>query len=618
MGSAKGRLVLHLMSDDLLPYYERELDAIKRLAAEFADTHPKIAARLRLSADAVDDPHVARLLEGTAFLAARVHHRLDDEFPELTDALLGLLYPHYLAPVPSCMVAQFDCQPELQNPARLQAGVAIETEPVRGETLRYRTTAPVILWPVEVENVRLSGLPIVAPANPAAAGAAGLLRITLKCVSPDVSFTQLGIDRLRFFLRGPANQTLALYELLGAHAISIAYADSAVDPQPVVVPGSAIEPAGFAPDEALLPWSARGFSGFRLLTEYFAFPEKFLFFDFTRIDTKTLVSAGNRLEIFVYLDRSLPELERTIGPQSLALGCAPLVNLFPQRCEPVTLSHMATEYRIVPDARRPRAAEIWSVERVRETQPDGSFRPWRPFYRLTDSDPDPGVPGGFYHVARRPAASGVPGTEVVLAPHDPDFDPAKPAEAVLSIDAICVNRDLPTDLPFGGGHPRLRLVEGAAAVAALNAVTAATPTLRPPLREAGFWRLVSHLSLGHLSVTGGTEGARALKEVLRLYDLRDTAETRTGIEALTAISAGPGTARAPGRAGGFCRGLDINLEFDPRAWQTGGLYLLAAVLERFLALHGTINSFTRTRVTLRGRPGTAAAWPARSGTRVLA
>jgi type VI secretion system protein ImpG len=138
------------------------------------------------------------------------------------------------------------------------------------------------------------------------------------------------------------------------------------------------------------------------------------------------------------------------------------------------------------------------------------------------------------------------------------------------------------------------------------------------LREAGFWRLVSHLSLGHLSVSGGAEGAAALKEVLRLYDLRDTAETRAAIEALTGISAGPGTARAPGRAGGFCRGLDVTLEFDPRTWQAGGLYLLAAVLEHFLALHGTVNSFTRTRVTLRGRSSTAAAWPARSGTRVLA
>ncbi|MEJ0018314.1 MAG: type VI secretion system baseplate subunit TssF [Acetobacteraceae bacterium] len=606
------------MSDALLPYYERELDAIKRLAAEFADTHPKIAGRLRVSADAVDDPHVARLLEGVAFLAARVHHRLDDEFPELTDALLGLLYPHYLAPVPSCMIAQFDCQPDLMKPAHLPAGLAIDTEPVRGEELRYRTTAPVTLWPVQVENVRLTGLPIVAPPNPAAAGAAGVLRITLKCAAPEVTFTQLGVDRLRFFLRGPTNQALALYELLGVHAISVAYAGNAVDPSPVIVPPAAIEPVGFAPEEALLPWSARGFAGFRLLTEYFAFPEKFLFFDITRLDTKTLVSAGNRLEIFIYLDRSLPELERTIGQHSLALGCTPLINLYPQRCEPVALTHQDTEYRIVPDARRPRAAEVWSVERVRETLADGSFRPWRPFHRLTESDPMPGVPGGFYHVARRAAAPGVPGTEVFLAPHDPDFDPDKPADAVLSVDALCVNRDLPTDLPFGGGHPRLRLVEGVAAVSALGAVTAATPTLRRPLRESGFWRLISHLSLGHLSVTGGPEGAAALKEVLRLYDLRDTAETRAAVDAITGISAGPGTARAPGRAGGFCRGLDVTLEFDPRSWQAGGLYLLAAVVERFLALHGTVNSFTRTRVVLRGRSGTAAAWPARSGTRVLA
>ena len=542
------------MSDTLLPYYERELDAIKRLAAEFADAHPKIAGRLRLSADAVDDPHVSRLLEGVAFLAARVHHRLDDEFPELTDALLNLLYPHYLAPVPSCMVAQFDCQPDLMNPSRLAAGIAIDTEPVRGEELRYRTTSPVTLWPVEVENVRLSGLPIVAPANPAAAGATGVLRITLKCAVPDVTFSKLGVDRLRFFLRGPTNQALALYELLCGHTLSIAFADSAVDPAPVIVPSSSIEPVGFSPDEALLPWSARGFAGFRLLTEYFAFPEKFLFLDVTRIDSKTLASAGNQLEIFVYLDRSLPELERTIGKQSLALGCTPLVNLFRQRCEPMALNHQEIEYRVVADARRPRAAEIWSVARVRETLPDGSFRPWRPFHRLTEGDPDAGVPGGFYHITRRAAAPGVPGTEVFIAPHDPDFDPDRPSEAVLSIDALCVNRDLPTDLPFGGGHPRLRLVEGAAAVAALHAVTAATPTLRPPLREGGFWRLVSHLSLGHLSVTGGAQGAAALKEVLRLYDLRDTAETRAAIEAITGISAGPGTARAPGRAGGFVVG----------------------------------------------------------------
>jgi type VI secretion system protein ImpG len=240
------------------------------------------------------------------------------------------------------------------------------------------------------------------------------------------------------------------------------------------------------------------------------------------------------------------------------------------------------------------------------------------------------TPGGFYHIARRAAPPGVTGTDVFLAPHDPGFDPGRPADTVLSVDALCLNRDLPTDLPFAGGHPILRLVDGVAAVRGITAVTAATTTLRPPLREKGFWRLISHLSLGHLSVTGGADGANALKEVLRLYDFRDTAETRAAIDALTAITSEAGVARAPepdlshsGRTvrrrvpPTFCRGLDISIEMEPRAWQTSGLYLLASVLEKFFRLQATINSFTRTKVLLRGRPGVAASWPARSGARRL-
>ena len=606
------------MSDALLPYYDRELNALRRLAAEFAETHPKIAGRLRLAAETVDDPHVARLLEGVAFLAARVHHRLDDEFPELTDALLGVLYPHYLAPIPSAAIVRFQVQPELTLPVRLEAGLAIETEPVHGETCRFRTAWAQTLWPVEVENVRLTGLPLTAPANPLAAGAVSVLRITLRCSSGQASFAQLGVDRLRFFVRGSANVALPLYELLGAHALSVAYAEGPSDPAAVLLPSSVIEPVGFAPEEALLPWPTRSFAGFRLLTEYFALPEKFLFFEFTRLDGRTLLCEGNRLEIFVYLDRALPELERTIGAETLALGCVPIVNLFPQRCEPIQLTHTDVEYRVVPDARRPAAMEVWQVERVRETLPDGSSRPWRPFYRLTHGDPEGGSPGGFYQLSRRQTAAPLTGSEVYIGPHDPAFDADGPTGAVLSVDALCLNRDLPVGLPFGGGHPELRLAEALPSVARLACLTAPTAPLRPPLRERRFWRLVSHLSLAHLSIVGGAEGAAALREVLRLYDMRDTAETRTAIEGLIGVSARPGSARVPGsRAGAFCRGVDVTLEFEPAAWQSAGLYLLASVLDRFRALHATVNSFGRTNAVLRGRAGRAAAWPARAGTRVL-
>jgi hypothetical protein len=191
--------------------------------------------------------------------------------------------------------------------------LAVETEPVQGEPCRFRTAWPLTLWPVEIENVRLSGLPLAAPPNPLATGAVSVLRITLRCSAAGGNFAQIGLDRLRVFLRGAANVALPLYELLCAHTLSVAYAESHSDPAAVVLPPSVIEPAGFAPEEALLPWPARSFAGFRLLTEYFALPEKFLFLDFCRIDGKSLLCDGNRMEIFVYLDRALPELERSIG-----------------------------------------------------------------------------------------------------------------------------------------------------------------------------------------------------------------------------------------------------------------------------------------------------------------
>jgi type VI secretion system protein ImpG len=602
------------MSDALLPYYNRELNAIRRLAAEFAEANPKIAGRLRLSADAVDDPHVARLLEGVAFLAARVHHRLDDEFPELTDALLGVLYPHYAAPFPSAAIAQFRVQPDLAMPFRLPRDTLVETEAVRGETCRFRTTQPLTLWPVEVETVRLSGLPLAAPANPLATGAVAVLRIGLRCASPQASFAQLGVNRLRFFLRSAANVALPLYELMCGHTLAVAFADGPADPAPVIASAAAVEPAGFADEEALLPWPRRSFSGFRLLSEYFAFPDKFLFVDIGAMEG----TGGNRMEIFLYLDRAVPELERAVNNDALALGCTPVVNLFAQRCEPIRLTHTETEYRVVPDSRRPAAIEVWQVERVRGTRADGSTRPWQPFYRLTHTDLESDAPGAFYYPMRRAAPAPLKGSEVWLGLNDPALDPLAPADSVLSVDATCLNRDLPGELPFGGGHPALRLTEGGAAVTAVSCLTAPTTTLRQPLREWRFWHLISQLSLGHLSVVGGAEGANALKEVLRLYDLRGSAETRAAIEALLAVSAKPGAARMPGaRVGAFCRGLDVVLEFDQRAWQAGGLYLLAAVLDRFLALHVTVNSFVRTSAVLRGRVGREAAWPARPGSRVL-
>jgi type VI secretion system protein ImpG len=610
------------MVDELLPYYNRELTYIRRLAAEFAEAHPKIAGRLRLSADAVEDPHVGRLIEAFAFLTARIRRKLDDDFPELTDALLGILYPHYLAPIPSMAIVQFKGQPESTGPYTVPAGTEIETEAVGGETCRFRTCYPATLWPITLQAASLTGRPLVAPTGPrtAGSGAVASLRLTLRCLSEEMTFTQLAPESLRFFLRGQPQHVFALYELILNNTVLVALADSPTDPNPVFLEPDCIRPVGFERDEGMLPYPARSFVGYRLLTEFFAFPDKFLFFDLTRLSGKVLLEAGNKLEVFLYLNHSSVELERSVSAESFALGCAPVVNLFRQRAEPIQLTHTESSYRVVPDARRPAALEVYSIDRVSASSPTGEERVFLPFHSVKHAV-DPTGQTGFWHATRRPAGFRDTGTEMFLSLVDLDFNPSAPADWIASVETTCLNRDLPARLPYGGGHPHLQLVEGTSAVASVACITPPTPTLRPPMREGGRWRLISHLTLGHLSLTDHEDGASALREILKLYDFRDSPDTRAIIDSVLSIRSRRGTARAPSqdgaRDGAFCRGVEVAIEFDDRQFSESGLFLLAAVLERFLALYASINSFTRLTATVKGRSGILRRWPPRAGDRTL-
>ncbi|MFT9163784.1 MAG: type VI secretion system baseplate subunit TssF [Komagataeibacter saccharivorans] len=606
------------MADSLLPYFNQELTAIRQLAAEFARTHPKIAGRLRLSPDTVDDPHVARLLDGVAFLSARVHARLDDEFPELTDTLLDILYPHYLAPFPSCAIAEFVPRPETTTPIEIAAGFELETEAVRGQSCRYRTAAPMTLWPVRIESAHLSSQPFAAPLNPRAAGAVAVLRLVVTTLNADMPFSTLGMDRLRLFFRGEGPSALSLYELLAGHTLGVTLATSPQDGAPVCLGPDAIQQVGYAAEEALVPWSGRGFAGFRLLSEYFAFPQKFMFLDLCGLGARTMVLDGSRLEIFLYLNHSSAELERTVDADMIALGCAPVVNLFHQRCEPMPLDHTTTDYRVLPDARRAKVTEVWEVTNVTELRQDGTSRPFQPFYRMAAPHAPHTEDTPSYRIARREAGDGLGGTDSFVNIFDPAFDPTRPSDSVLSVQALCFNRDLPTELPFGGGHPLFRQLQPHGSIQDVQCIVPPTPTLRPERRSRGAWRLISHLSLGHFSITGEGEGAASLREVLRLYDLVDTAETRAAIEAIVGVHATPGVARVQGaKLGAFCRGLDVELELDGRAFHSGRLYLLTAVLARFMALHANINSFVRTTLRLRGKTEPEARFPPMAGARAL-
>ena len=602
------------MLEDLLTYYNRELGYLRRLAGSFADTHPKIAGRLRLTRDTIDDPHVERLIEAVAFLNARIRHKLDDDFPELTDALLAILYPHYLAPVPSMAIVQFESQADLAGSHTLPVGTELDSEPVGGDSCRFRTCYETVLWPVEVELASLSSRPFRAPPNRSAQSAVSVLRLSLRCRQPEMTFTALGVDVLRFFLPGASQQSFPLYELLFNNCISVALADGPGDQNPVILGPDCIRPVGFGRDEGMLPYPARSFVGYRLLTEYFTFPEKFLFFDLARLSGKVLLNAGNRLEIFFYLSATSKELERSITGESFALGCTPVVNLFRQRADPIRLTHAESRYRIEPDERRPGSMEIWSVDAVYATSADGVETRYNPFFSMRHGT----AASRTFWFPEREAAVGRRGTDIFLSLVDLDFDPAQPAQETLSIETTCLNRDLPSRLPFGGGHPYLQLVEGGVAVSRISCLTAPTETLRPPAGQGGRWRLISHLALNHLSLTDTQEGAEALREILRLYDSRESPETQAAIDSVVSVRCKPGAARAPtGGLDAICHGVEVAIEFDQERFSESGLFLLSAVLDRFLGLYSAINAYSRLTVTVRGRSGVFRRWPPRAGDRTL-
>ncbi|HEX7760601.1 MAG TPA: type VI secretion system baseplate subunit TssF [Caulobacteraceae bacterium] len=599
------------MPDDLLSYYNRELSYLRKLGAEFAELHPKVAGRLRMSGDVVEDPHVSRLLEGAAFLNARIRHKLDDEFPELTNGLIGHLYPHYLAPVPSMAIVQMRPAPDLTEARQVTKGTEMVSEAVAGERCRFRTTQPVTVLPIDIEAAALSGRPLIGPVSPK--GCVGVLRLTLKCTNKDASFAKLAPDSLRFYLRAPQAEAQQLYELILNNTGAVAIAESLNDPRPLVLDASAIRQVGFDTEEAMIPYPARSALGYRLLTEYFAFPEKFLFFDVAGIAPKLRGMTGKTLEIFIYVNRSALELELGASKESFALGCTPVINLFQQRAEPIPVTGVAAEYQVVPDSRRPGGLEVYSIDKVSVSAPDGAVREVRPIYGLTHAG-SVRKESWFWHATRRDNQFGDAANESYISFVDLDGDPAQAADWVASVETTCTNRELAGKLPFGGGHPQMRLVREQTGVGGIACLTAPTVPLRLRNRKESVWRLVSHLVLNHLSLAEQTSGPEALREILHLYDFRGAPETRAMIDSLVGVEAQRSTARAPNRAMGvLCRGLDVTLQFDEQPTSGAGVYLLAAVLERFLAHYVSINTFTRLTAKVKGRAGVLRTWPPRAG-----
>lgn len=609
------------MNQEFLSYYNKELAKIRQLGAEFAKQHPKIAGNLRMTQDVIEDPHVSRLIQAVAFLNADIRQRLDDDYPELTNALLNVLYPHYLAPIPSMSIVQFQADSSLATTVAINKGTLIETLPINGAPVRFQTCYHTDLVPITIQRAKLYGHRQSAPPIDNNIFAPASLQLSLITNDDKKTFAELAPEKLRFFLKGTVQQVYALYELLMQDTVKIGLATSATDAQAVFLDKTHLQAVGFDLDQGMVPYSARSNLAYRLLSEYFTFPEKFLFIEINGLSTENLQHIGNELNIYFYLKQTNKDLEQYINADYFALGCTPVVNLYRKTAEPITWDHTKTEYHLIPDARRPLANEIYSIDEVVGIDAQGKTHEFLPFYGInhTHNKDDQQC---FWIAQRRdntnPDEDRDAGTEMYLSLVDLALKPSVAPNWVISATTTCLNRDLPNHLPFGAGEPYLQFTEGSVPVKQIMCLTAPTPTRRQALGKAAEWRLVSHLSINHLSLMDNKEGAQTLREILRLYDYNDSEQNHNLISGVLNISAKRVMARDPsGNLNAFCQGVEITLEIDENKFAGHSLYLFGSILDRFFALYCTINSFTKLTIVNKSNRKVLQQWPARNGEQTL-
>jgi type VI secretion system protein ImpG len=433
--------------------------------------------------------------------------------------------------------------------------------------------------------------------------------------------SKLNLDQLRFFLSGDDLTVHTLYELIFNNVTDVMIRRIGVesDPPTVVLPPQVLKPVGFSPDEGMLPYGTRSFLGYRLLTEYFTFPSKFLFVDLCGLGALQELDLRDRFEVYLFLDRTAPNLEPRVEADTFRMGCGPVVNLFTKLAEPIRLTHTKTEYHVIPDVRRPWGLETYSVDSVDSVNPDTKETiEYKPFFSFQHAAEKRDQRAYWYAHRRASVRRDDPGTEVYLSLVDLDFNPRLPPVEVLNVYVTCSNRDLPGELRAAGGVDWQFQLQGQAPLKRITPLVGPTKPARLPFTQSR-WRLVSHLSLNHLSITGGPDGASALREILKLYDYSNTRVSNQHIDGVADVTSRRTVAPInDGTASGFCRGVEVTVEFDEEKYVGTGCFLLASVLERFLGLYTSINSFTRVIATSKQREGFLKRWPPRTGERTLA
>ncbi len=621
------------MHPEMLKYYEKELQFVRGMGKEFAERYPGVAERLDLGGFECADPYVERLLEGFAFLSARIQLKLDAEFPKFSQNLLDMVYPHYLSPIPSMAIMNFE--PDLEGGVteegfKIPRGTRLRSSLSEGMRTRcdYRTSQEVNLWPIKIESANYLRAGEAENFNPLAESVKSAIRLELK-IAPGIEFRSLSLNKLEFYLDGGGETPHRVYELLLAHCSSIVVqpvTDNGKNPSwKVKLPPSSINAMGFDDDQALLPYTDVSFQGYRYLQEYFAFPQRYLFVELSGLQNSVQRCEEESLEIIFLFSENNELLEGALDKTNFSLNCTPAINLFPKRADRIHLSHRSSEHQVIIDRTHPLDYEVYSITGVHGI--DSSLNEKQKFSPFYASDKyDRKSAQAYYTINRKPRLPSTTnhsntdyvGTEIFLSLVDGSESPYDEDLKQLGVSALCTNRDLPLHITSRGGKTVFTM-EDSAPVKQIKSLAGPTKPKPPNVEGENAWRLISHLSLNYLSLIDDDDkdGAVALRELLTLYGDMHRSETMKQINGLLSVNSSPAVRRIPG-AGPitFGRGIEISINCKESSFDGMGVYMLGSVLERFFAKYVSLNSFTQTSLSTVER-GKIKQWSVRTGTRAI-
>jgi len=622
------------MNRTFLGLYNNELHHLREVAGEFAREFPKIAGRLALDKDAKEecpDPFVERLLEGFAYLAARVQLKLDAEFPRFTQSLLETVYPHYLCPTPSMAVVRMDPDPQSAGTPEgflvARGSVLRGTSSASDTSCEFRSAHDVRIWPLSIADGKYLTRSMAELGLPDSLRGKAAIRIRLQA-NAGVKLKTLELDRLTVFVRGLNETPAAIFEQIFARASHVIVRTSKASGNVChVLSAATLKRVGLREEEALLPFAPRGFEGYRLVHEYFAMPERFLFFEFTELREAIRKCDCEQVDLIILLKEAEPRLENVVDAESFDLYCTPVINLFPKRLDPISLGDKFSEYHAVADKTRPLDFEIYQIQQVLGQGASAeSQQMFQPFYLARDVDLESAA---YFNAHRVPrvlsarekqfgATSSYTGSEIYISLVDGQAAPYRAELVQLNVTALCSNRHLPIQLITRQGKTDFRL-DLFAPVSAIRCV--AGPTDPQPAHPDGevAWRMISHMSLNYLSLLNaeGDAGPAGLREMLKLYSDVGDIRSHKQIDGIVAAHCRPIIRRveAPGPLT-FGRGLEIIVEFDEHGFEGTGIFILGSVLEQFFARYVSLNSFTETVIRSQQR-GDIIRWPAHPGKRPI-